>query len=140
LVGYWEGREITVRQRVGISATAEAEQARQHRLDDCRRLGEALASAGFPLPAPADGPRHAPPELVDTAHRFLAASSARLFLAQLDDLLGEADQINVPGTVDSYPNWRRKLSRDVEAPALADALARLALLCREQGRGPRRAS
>ena len=135
LVGYWEGRDITVRRRVGIFSATEAEQAQQNRLDDCRRLGEALASAGFPLPALADGTQPAPAELVDAVHCFLATSSARLFLAQLDDLLGEVDQINVPGTVDTYPNWRRKLSLDVEAPALANAIARLARLCREQGRG-----
>jgi 4-alpha-glucanotransferase len=138
LIGYWEGRDVAVRQQVGISSPADGEQARQHRLDDCRRLSEALASAGFPLPVPAAGTQHALPELVDAVHRFLAASSARLFLAQLDDLLGEADQINVPGTVDSYPNWGRKLSLDVETPAVADAVARLARLCQEQRRGWRR--
>jgi 4-alpha-glucanotransferase len=135
LVGYWEGRDIAARRGVGILSASEVEPARQHRLDDCRRLSEALASAGFPLPAPADGTQPAPSELLDAVHRFLAAASARLFLAQLDDLLGEVDQINVPGTVDIYPNWRRKLSFEVEAPALADAIARLARVCREQGRG-----
>jgi 4-alpha-glucanotransferase len=134
LVGYWEGRDIAARQQVGISSVAETEQAQQRRLDDCRHLSEALANAGFPLPAPADGTRHAPPELVDTIHRFLAVSSAHLFLAQLDDLLGEADQINVPGTVDTYPNWRRKLSLDLDAPELAKAIAELAKLCLERSR------
>ena len=138
LVGYWEGRDLAARRRVGIFSATEAEEAQQHRLDDCRRLSEALASAGFPLPAPADGTQQAPSELVDAIHRFLAASSTRLFLAQLDDLLGEVDQINVPGTVDTYPNWRRKLSLDVEAPAFADAIVRLAKLCHEQGRAQRR--
>lgn len=138
LVGYWEGRDIAARRRVGIFSATEVEEAQQHRLDDCRRLSEALASAGFPLPALADGTQQAPLELVDAIHRFLAASSTRLFLAQLDDLLGEVDQINVPGTVDTYPNWRRKLSLDVEAPAFADAIARLARLCHKQGRAQRR--
>jgi 4-alpha-glucanotransferase len=136
LVGYREGRDIAARQRVGISSVTEVEQAQQHRLDDCRRLGEALASAGFPLPAPANASQPTPAELVDAVHRFLAAASARLFLAQLDDLLGEVDQINVPGTVDTYPNGRRKLSLDVEVSAFADAIARLARICRDQGRGP----
>jgi 4-alpha-glucanotransferase len=138
LAGYWEGRDIAARQRVGISSATEVEETRQQRLDDCRRLSETLASAGFPLPALADGTQHAPSDLVDAIHRFLAASSTRLFLAQLDDLLGEVDQINVPGTVDTYPNWRRKQSLDVEAPAFAERIARLARFCHEQGRAQRR--
>ena len=137
LVGYWEGRDIAVRQRLGIFSTAEADQAQERRLDDCRRLSEALASAGFPLPAPAGATQHASSDLIEAAHRFLASSTARLFLAHPDDLLGEVDQINVPGTVDTYPNWRRKLSIALEAPALAEAIARLVRICREQARGQR---
>jgi hypothetical protein len=138
LVGYWEGRDIAVRQRLGIFSTTEAGQAQERRLDDCRRLSEAVASAGFPPPAPADGMQHAPSDLVAAVHRFLTSSSARLFLAQPDDLLGEVDQINVPGTVDTYPNWRHKLSIALEAPAFAEVIARLARICREQARGQRR--
>jgi 4-alpha-glucanotransferase len=135
LAGYWEGRDVAARRQLGIFSGADAGEAQQRRLDDCRRLSEALAAAGFSLPALADSRHDAPPELVDAVHRFLAASSARLFLAQLDDLLGEVDQLNVPGTVDAHPNWRRKLSVALEAPALAQAIVRLARLCREQGRG-----
>jgi 4-alpha-glucanotransferase len=139
LVGYWEGRDIAVRHRLGIFSTAEVDQAQERRLDDCRRLSEALASAGFPLPAPDGDTQHASLDLIEAVHRFLASSSARLFLAQPDDLLGEVDQINVPGTVDTYPNWRRKLSIPLEAPAFAEVIARLARICREQARGQWRA-
>ena len=34
---------------------------------------------------------------------------------QLEDLLGEVEQVNVPGTVTEQPNWRRKLALPVEA-------------------------
>jgi 4-alpha-glucanotransferase len=139
LVGYWEGRDIAVRQRLGIFSNAEADQARERRLDDCRRLSEALAGAGFPPAAPAGGTLHASSDLIEAVHRFLASSSARLFLAQPDDLIGEVDQINVPGTVDTYPNWRRKLSVALEAPAFVEVIARLAQICREQARGQWRA-
>jgi hypothetical protein len=117
----------------GISLASETQSDRdqERRLDDCRRLGEALASAGFPLPAPADGMQHASSVLIEGTHRFLASSAARLFLAHPDDLLGEVDQINVPGTVDTYPNWRRKLSIALEAPAFAEAVVRLARICRD---------
>jgi 4-alpha-glucanotransferase len=139
LVGYWEGRDIAVRRRLGIVSTGEADQAQERRLDDCRRLSETLASAGFPLPAPTGDTQHASSDLIEAVHRFLASSSARLFLAQPDDVLGEVDQINVPGTIDTYPNWRRKLSIALETPAFVEAIARLARICREQARGQWRA-
>jgi 4-alpha-glucanotransferase len=63
LVGYWEGRDIAVRQPLGIFSTVEADQAQERRLDDCRRLGEALASAAFPLPTPADCMQYASSDL-----------------------------------------------------------------------------
>lgn len=138
LAGYWGGRDIAVRLRVGILSAADGEAAFACRADDRRRLVEALTAAGFPLSASEDGSTGNWQQLTDAVHRFLSASPARVLLAQLDDLLGEADQINVPGTVATYPNWRRRVSRDLAAPALFEAIARLAALCREQGRGTTR--
>jgi (1->4)-alpha-D-glucan 1-alpha-D-glucosylmutase len=39
--------------------------------------------------------------------------AARL-MVQLEDVLGVPDQVNVPGTTDQYPNWRRKLPLELE--------------------------
>jgi 4-alpha-glucanotransferase len=36
-------------------------------------------------------------------------------LVQIDDLVAELEQINLPGTVDERPNWRRKLNIGIEA-------------------------
>jgi hypothetical protein len=33
---------------------------------------------------------------------------------QLDDVTSEEEQINLPGTTDERPNWRRRLSRSLE--------------------------
>ena len=48
------------------------------------------------------------------AHRLLAESGAGLVLVQVDDLSGETEPINVPGTDRERPNWRRRLSVDLE--------------------------
>jgi 4-alpha-glucanotransferase len=40
---------------------------------------------------------------------FLARTKSRLLAVSLEDLLGVAEQPNIPGTVDEHPNWRRKL-------------------------------
>jgi 4-alpha-glucanotransferase len=39
---------------------------------------------------------------------FLGASRARLVIANLEDMWGEMEPQNVPGTTGENPNWRRK--------------------------------
>jgi len=46
---------------------------------------------------------------------FLARTPCRLLTLALEDLLGVKDQPNIPGTIDQYPNWRRKLPLELEA-------------------------
>jgi 4-alpha-glucanotransferase len=50
---------------------------------------------------------------------FLARTGSRLLAISLEDLLGVADQPNIPGTVNEHPNWRRRL--DVDVARLAEA-------------------
>jgi 4-alpha-glucanotransferase len=40
---------------------------------------------------------------------FLSKTKSRLLAISLEDLLGVADQPNIPGTVDEHPNWRQRL-------------------------------
>jgi 4-alpha-glucanotransferase len=40
---------------------------------------------------------------------FLSRTRTRLLSIALDDILAVVDQINVPGTIDQHPNWRRRL-------------------------------
>ena len=54
------------------------------------------------------------PALCRAIHAYLASSPAWIVLANLDDVIGEAMQMNLPGTVDAYPNWSRKLSLSLE--------------------------
>lgn len=62
----------------------------------------------------------------------LAASRARVVLVNLEDLWLETEPQNIPGTVDEYPNWRRKarctleeISRMPEVMEALDELSRL---------------
>jgi 4-alpha-glucanotransferase len=57
---------------------------------------------------------HNGPEHFAAVAGFLAATGSRLVMVQIDDLLDVAEQINIPGTVHEYPNWRRKLPIAIE--------------------------
>ncbi|GAB59078.1 4-alpha-glucanotransferase [Rheinheimera nanhaiensis] len=46
--------------------------------------------------------------------RHLAAGNSQLLCLQLEDALEMTQPVNVPGTSNEYPNWRRKLSQPLE--------------------------
>src|SRR4029077_11733381 len=86
------------------------------------RLGEFLSESGAPTYAP---------ELADAILSYLARSHARLMLMQLEDVVGESEQANLPGTTDAHPNWRRRLSRDLDEIIDGARLSQIASLATE---------
>jgi 4-alpha-glucanotransferase len=52
--------------------------------------------------------------LSEGLHLHLAAGSCALMSLQLEDLLEMDKPVNIPGTVDEYPNWRRKLNTTLD--------------------------
>jgi 4-alpha-glucanotransferase len=52
-------------------------------------------------------------------------------LVQLEDVLSEREQANLPGTTDAHPNWRRRLSRTLEEIVTGAELRRVAELVEE---------
>ena len=68
------------------------------------------------------------PTLGEAIQRYLARSQARLMLVQIEDLTGEIEQANLPGTTDAHPNWRRRLGRPIEEIIDGGELRRLAAL------------
>jgi 4-alpha-glucanotransferase len=133
LAGFWEKRDISQRLALGIYTESEAKAAEAARDVDRARLLEALAQAGITLPAELDRSEFTG-ALCNAVHAFLASSASQLFLAKPDDLLGEREQLNVPGTTFEAPNWRRKLSANVDDPVLREALDELARICAAYGR------
>jgi 4-alpha-glucanotransferase len=109
LHGLWRGRDLEWRRQLGLYPSAEHAEKDEAYRDDLRRdLSVALradAKASGGTVALDDDPA----ALAAAAHRFLARSSSRLLLVQVEDLLGQLEQMNLPGTVDEHPNWRRKL-------------------------------
>lgn len=71
------------------------------------------------------------PSVASAIQARLAATPAKVMMVQLDDATGSRMQMNLPGTIDEYDNWRHKLPRtveeirsDAEIAALLDAVHR----------------
>jgi 4-alpha-glucanotransferase len=115
VAGWWNGEDIRTRRALGLGAPGE-DQARHQ---DRARLWRAFAKAGLDGPMP---PADQPAPAVDAALGYVAQSPSPLMLGPLEDMLGLAEQPNLPGTIDEHPNWRRRLeppARELfEAPAV----------------------
>ncbi|MFZ2650190.1 MAG: malto-oligosyltrehalose synthase [Burkholderiaceae bacterium] len=118
LAGWWEGRDLALRQRLNLFPRPEdhAQQA-QERARDRKRLLLALQSQQLLPPGTGTDPAALP--ALDAAganavHAYLARGPAQIVVAQLEDVLLATDQVNLPGTTDQYPNWRRKLNLPLE--------------------------
>jgi 4-alpha-glucanotransferase len=65
----------------------------------------------------------------------LAQTPSRLVMVSLEDILGIAEQINIPGTVDEHPNWRRKVTTLLEEFGHRPGLEAVAAAFKAAGRG-----
>ena len=138
LKGYWLGGDIGWRRRLGLYPdlpTQEAEAAERRR--DRRLLLDALVEEGLLAEAQigeflteAGEPVYST-ELGDAILTYLARSRARLMLVQIEDVVSEVEQANLPGTIDEHPNWRRQLSCTLEEIVNGGELHRVAGLIGE---------
>lgn len=128
LRGYWESGDLSLGQRLGLYPDAEVleglyedrEAAKQTLLDALHRHGCLAKRSGHQARRMAMSP-----VLNRAMQRYVADSNSGLLGLQPEDWLGMATPVNVPGTSDQYPNWRRKLSQTLEAMFAAPEVNRL---------------
>ena len=138
--GFWLGRDIAWRRCLDLYPDAAAAAAdERERSRDRRLLLDALVSERLLAPervgrflSESGDPAYST-ELGDAILIYLARSRARLMLIQLEDVVGEAEQANLPGTIDTHPNWRRRMSCSLEELVSGADLPRIAALT-EEGR------
>jgi (1->4)-alpha-D-glucan 1-alpha-D-glucosylmutase len=130
LAGFIEGRDIRLRASIAHDSVAETETALIARHETTAALRNALTRNAL----------LAPSATLDTngftavVHGFIASTTSALAIAQLEDVLGVADQANVPGTLTQHPNWRRKYPVAVDTPEMRENLAATADVFRRHGR------
>jgi 4-alpha-glucanotransferase len=104
---FWEARDVEDLERLGFF---DAEQAVHER----HRRGEIRARIESELPPEVRGTDEVWRAVLRGLLERLAASEARMVLINLEDLWGETEPQNVPGTHTERPNWRRKARRSFE--------------------------
>jgi 4-alpha-glucanotransferase len=116
--GWTCGHDLTVKRGLGL----DPGETDHDRVAAKEALGRAMAWRGLPT--------------LDwlSVVRFLADTPSRLLLVSLEDVLGEIDQVNLPGTIDQHPNWRRRLSVPLEELLQESTLPAVAATMETAGR------
>jgi 4-alpha-glucanotransferase len=104
LAGWWTGRDLDWAAQLG-RLPEDVDRAKADEIRDWDRgLLWSTIGDGAQRPAPDN-----PAPVVEAALEHIAQSPAMLAIAPIEDLLGEVEQPNLPGTILEHPNWRRRL-------------------------------
>lgn len=120
LPGFWRGSDLPVKHRLGFLGddTEALSRAEADRDRDKAMIHDALRDQAL-LPADAEDAA----AVVTALYAYLARTPSLLLQVSLDDVLGALEQLNLPGTVDTYPNWQHRLPVAVEDLANHPGLA-----------------
>ena len=134
LAGFWSGEDLQV--RAGLGAFPD-DAAHRQTWDERQRAKGGILSAlkrENLLPTGVTEDLATAPvmttELCHAIHLYLARTPSYIVLANLEDGLGELSQTNLPGTVDSHPNWTRKYALRVDEILADERLRQLGAVLR----------
>lgn len=113
--GFENGRDIDWWQELGWIDEDNADRVRQERARDVEHLSGAN-------------------DFAHDVHAALAHSPAAMVTVQLDDVFGDLEAQNLPGTVDAHPNWRRRYDTPLEVFAKSDQLETLSHVMKDADR------
>jgi 4-alpha-glucanotransferase len=117
--GWMSGDDLRAKRALGLLTESDDDRARDR--EAIHGVLTAYAENGHPGDLAA-------------ATRFLAATPSRLVTISVEDILGVSEQINIPGTVEQHPNWRRKLPVLLEEWEKEPMFSQVADIFRRAGR------
>jgi 4-alpha-glucanotransferase len=103
--GWLAATDLEVRRELGHLSPGQHQQALAQRARDLAQLRQAFAL---------HPQEHDAAAYFNGLVRFLAATPSLLRLVNLEELLAESHQQNIPGTTSEAPNWQRKISCPLE--------------------------
>ncbi|MGQ9623541.1 MAG: 4-alpha-glucanotransferase [Candidatus Caldatribacteriaceae bacterium] len=128
LKAFAEGKDVLLREALRIFTPEEAARFLEDRRAFVAKCYEKLQEWGF-----LKGEENS---LFWAICRFLAATPSCVISVSLDDILESDVQMNLPGTVGEYPNWRKKLP--VEWEIMKNRLLSLVSISALHSRGEKR--
>lgn len=116
LEGFWEGRDIMTRERLGLFPNPETHRlAWEERARDKANIMKALHSQGLLAHGIDTPPAHLTDELQVAVITYLVRTPCWLLLLNHEDIFRDKDQLNLPGTLTEYPNWTARMRYSLEA-------------------------
>ena len=111
LSGWWLGRDLEWRNKLNLYPSEQmAKKEQAERPEDKKALYAAIADYGLIngeiQSMGEDDLLHA---LNVAVQKFLGMSNSAIQLIPMEDVLELIEQVNIPGTIDEHPNWKRKL-------------------------------
>ena len=105
------GNDIAWRDRLGqLPSTEDAGIQMAERHYDRLRFWESVSDYGLTQESIPDVAH--PDAVIDAALDYIARSACTLAIAPAEDIAGAREQPNLPGTIDTHPNWRRRLPEE----------------------------
>ena len=116
LKGWWNNKDLETGEKLGLYTHEQADYLRRDRENSKQRILDSmhgLGSVGNEIPSTATE-CVMNENLVKGFQIHMCKSSCALYSSQLEDWIGVETPVNIPGTFHEYPNWRRKLTQDLE--------------------------
>ncbi len=101
--GWRMGRDIAINHELGLLPAGAAHQQLEARAGEVAALDRLTGAVSSDLEAASAA-----------AHAFVARTPSQIMLIQADDMAGETEPLNVPGTDTERPNWRRRIATPVD--------------------------
>lgn len=117
--GWMSGHDLLAKRAIGLITESDEDRVRERQALRAS-LSDYAAGGGT--------------DRIVAAASFLAATPSRLVTVSIEDVLGMADQVNIPGTLAQHPNWRRKLPLTLEDWESQPVFAEIADVFRAAGR------
>ena len=136
LAGYWLGTDIDAAQKIGLMNEERSNYARTLRRKDRFAVVETLAHSGRwfvdsrSFDAEING-KTLPGRFIEKLYAYLATAPCCLLLVQLEDILEQKEQMNMPGTNTEYPNWRYKLPKTIAELYDNEKMKRFCMIIRQ---------
>ena len=116
LVGWWHCYDLDLGLKLGIYTQQEADELRVGREVSKQRILDSLHGLGSISDTYTRDVKESVmnEELATALQIHMCSGSCSLFSSQVEDWIGITTPVNIPGTNTEYPNWRRKLTSDLE--------------------------